>query len=137
MLRLRILGDLRFELGDPRPEHEALLVADLANRGLDLGAQRRVLALQIEKWYLHGRGREPRCLTSRVQHVRANSVSRFATAAYCDREKRERATLPLLSAPGNRRRQTGLPMASIRLRARQRALKTNWWVALMFSWFAG
>ncbi len=38
-----------------------------------------------------------------------------------------------LSAPGNRRRQTGLPMASIRLRARQRALKTNWWVALMFS----
>ena len=38
----------------------------------------------------------------------------------------------MLSAPGNRRRQTGLPMASIRLRARQRALKTNRWVALMF-----
>ena len=49
----------------------------------------------------------------------------------------ERGRRCQLSAPGNRRRQTGLPMASIRLRARQRALKTNWWVALVYSCFAG
>ena len=48
VLRLRVLGDLRLELGDAGPEDEALLVANLADRRLDLGAQRRVLALQIE-----------------------------------------------------------------------------------------
>ncbi len=48
MFRLRVLGELGLELRDSRPEHEALLVADFANRRLDLRAQRRVLALQIE-----------------------------------------------------------------------------------------
>jgi hypothetical protein len=41
------------------------------------------------------------------------------------------------SAPQETAADRRLPMASIRLRARQRALKTNWWVTLMYSRFAG
>jgi hypothetical protein len=48
MHRLRILGNLRFELRDVRAQNEALLVAHLANRSFDLCAQRGVLALQVE-----------------------------------------------------------------------------------------
>jgi hypothetical protein len=48
MARLGVLGKLRLELGDPRAQDEALLVAHLANGVLDLRAQRGVLTFEVE-----------------------------------------------------------------------------------------
>ena len=83
VLRLRVRGDLRLELGDSRPEDEALLVADLADRRLDLRAQRRVLALQIEQWDLHVAVIEPRCRNTEPQCSTPGQRSWPAHCAAC------------------------------------------------------